>query len=367
MGAAWIHGYKNNPITSIANKLNVSLFQTDDNNVMAIQEGVGALPEDMVDVYETIYENIVSQASVLSDPNKSLKDILQTIKGDFFSEPIYSSFFSANEEFDVGGDASEISSKFFDADASFEGADVVFPNGYSAIIDYLKNGLDIQFDEIVNAVNRVGNEFQVTTHKNSYNADLVVCALPLGVLKSGKVKFTPEFSPKKRESIERIGVGAVNKVVIEYPYAFWDTTKQYINYFSNTKGKFSYLINLKTYSPLNMICGITIGDYSASLDAKSDLENESTFHSILKSIYGAGIPDPIHSFVTHWKTDPFCLGAYSFQKVGSYPEDYDELARTEHPNLLFCREHTSRDYRGTVHGAYLSGIRVADEILQYKL
>jgi monoamine oxidase len=368
LGAAWIHGYKNNPITSIANKLNLRLYQTDDNNVMAVQEGVaGALPEDLVDGYESIYENIVSQASEFSDPNESLKEVIQYIKPDFFSNPIYSSFFSANEEFDVGGDASEMSSEFYDADASFEGADVVFPNGFSAIIDYLKQGLDIRYDEIVNAVTRVGSEFRVTTNSNSYSADIVICALPLGVIKSGKIKFTPNLSLRKRESIERIGVGAVNKVVLEYPTAFWDTSKQYINYFSNTKGKFSYLINLKTYTSLNMICGITTGNYSATMDAKSDLENKNTFHSILKSIYGAGIPNPINSFVTHWKTDPFSLGAYSFQKVGSYPEDYDELAKTEHPNLLFCGEHTNRDYRGTVHGAYLSGIRVADEILQYKL
>ena len=31
--------------------------------------------------------------------------------------------------------------------------------------------------------------------------------------------------------------------------------------------------------------------------------------------------------------------------------------------LFFAGEHTEIDYRGTVHGAYLSGIREADKII----
>ncbi len=362
LGAAWIHGYKNNPITSIAKKLNLGLFPTDDNSVMALQEGIGALPEDLVDGYESAYENILELAQNIRVPNKSRKEVIQSVNEGFFDNPVFLSMYSASEEFDVGGDGSEISSVYFDSSGSFSGGDVVLPQGYSSIIEYLKNELDIKLNQVVSSVNRVGNGFNVITNNSTYLADVVICALPLGVLKSGKISFTPDISQKKRNAIQKIGFGAVNKIILEYPTSFWDESKQYINYFSSTKGNFSYLINLKTYLPFNMICGITTGNFSAEMDLNSDIDNKNALHKILKSMYGNSIPDPINYFVTHWNSDPYSLGAYSFHKVGSEPSDYEELSRVEPPNLYFCGEHTNEAYRGTVHGAYLSGVRVADEV-----
>ncbi len=362
LGAAWIHGYKNNPITPIAKKLNLSLFPTDDNSVMALREGIGALPEELVDGYETAYDNILELAQNIRLFDKSRKEVIQSVNNDFFDNPIFSSLYSASEEFDVGGDGSEISSVYFDADGGFSGGDVVIQKGYSSIIDYLKTGLDIKLNQVVSSVNRVGNGFSIITNSNTYSADAVICALPLGVIKSGKISFSPDISQKKKRAIQKIGVGVVNKIILEYPRSFWDETKQYINYFSSTKGNFSYLINLKTYLPFNMLCGITTENFSAEMDKNSDLINKNAFHEILKSMYGNSIPDPINYFVTHWNSDPYSLGSYSFMKVGSEPSDYEELAREEYPNLYFCGEHTNEIYRGTVHGAYLSGIRVADEV-----
>jgi monoamine oxidase len=50
--------------------------------------------------------------------------------------------------------------------------------------------------------------------------------------------------------------------------------------------------------------------------------------------------------------------------VGATPEDYDTLAQPVDNRLFFAGEHTQRDYPATVHGAYLSGKRAANEILR---
>jgi monoamine oxidase len=39
------------------------------------------------------------------------------------------------------------------------------------------------------------------------------------------------------------------------------------------------------------------------------------------------------------------------------------LSNAVNNKLFFAGEHTIREYRGTVHGAYLSGIREADKII----
>lgn len=42
--------------------------------------------------------------------------------------------------------------------------------------------------------------------------DAVVVTLPLGVLKTDTVTFTPELPERKKSSIERMGFGLLNKV-----------------------------------------------------------------------------------------------------------------------------------------------------------
>ena len=177
LGAAWIHGYQNNPIIPIAKKLNLGLFPTDDNSVMALQEGVGSLPEVLVDGYETAYENILELAQNVRLQNKSRKEVIQSINSGFFENPIFLSMYSAGEEFDLGGDASDISSAYFDSDGSFSGGDVVIPKGYSSIIDYLKNGIDIRLNQVVSSVNRVGNGFKVISNGEPNLSDVVVIHL----------------------------------------------------------------------------------------------------------------------------------------------------------------------------------------------
>ena len=48
---------------------------------------------------------------------------------------------------------------------------------------------------------------------------------------------------------------------------------------------------------------------------------------------------------------------------GSTISDYEELAAPATPGVYFAGEHTNYNYIGTVHGAYLSGIRAAEEVL----
>lgn len=47
---------------------------------------------------------------------------------------------------------------------------------------------------------------------STFHADVLICSLPLGVLKSDAVTFDPPLPPRKRQAIERLGFGTLNKV-----------------------------------------------------------------------------------------------------------------------------------------------------------
>ncbi len=80
-------------------------------------------------------------------------------------------------------------------------------------------------------------------------------------------------------------------------------------------------------------------------------------------MFGRNVPDPTAVKITRWGSDPFSCGSYSYMKTGASPGDYDELARPAGKRLFFAGEHTSRRHSATVHGAYLSGLRAASEVI----
>jgi monoamine oxidase len=83
----------------------------------------------------------------------------------------------------------------------------------------------------------------------------------------------------------------------------------------------------------------------------------------LRLLFGADTPAPIAAQITRWRSDPYAGGAYSFNAVGSTPAMRDTLAAPLAGKLFFAGEATSRQHFATVHGAYLSGLRAAREMM----
>ncbi|MFH8387497.1 FAD-dependent oxidoreductase [Kitasatospora sp. NPDC018058] len=73
-------------------------------------------------------------------------------------------------------------------------------------------------------------------------------------------------------------------------------------------------------------------------------------------------PQPTDYQITHWASDPYARGSYSYNKVGSTPMMRDQLAARTDERVHFAGEATHRSSFATVHGAYLSGVRAAKEI-----
>ena len=87
---------------------------------------------------------------------------------------------------------------------------------------------------------------------------------------------------------------------------------------------------------------------------------------------------PLHSlskfqpkdvYVTSWHTNEFTNGCFPYIPVGRSEIDYDTLAEPvestsniTRPYLFFAGDHTSREYPGRLHGAFLSGLREAARI-----
>jgi hypothetical protein len=85
--------------------------------------------------------------------------------------------------------------------------------------------------------------------------------------------------------------------------------------------------------------------------------------AVLKTVFGPVVPAPLEAVVTRWGHDEFSRGSYSYTGPNFQPDDYEVMARPI-GNLFFAGEHTCGTHPATVHGAYISGLRAASEVLE---
>src|SRR5439155_166601 len=92
---------------------------------------------------------------------------------------------------DCGADEGALSFRWWDDGYEVYGyGDSVVVHGFGALVDALAQGLDIRLGHVARAIEYVGatQSVAVLTDRGRFEADAVVCTLPLGVLQAGKVE-----------------------------------------------------------------------------------------------------------------------------------------------------------------------------------
>ncbi|MCB1180242.1 MAG: FAD-dependent oxidoreductase, partial [Leptospiraceae bacterium] len=366
VGAAWIHGPKGNPISDLAKKANTKTFVTNDESIILYDNDGEIIPDSELGKAEKKFEDFLEKVEEIAeeeDEDIPLSEAMKEANSNYLDDSLLLYQISSYLEFDYGGPIEKLSAWNYESDEAFEGEDIVLPEGYSKVIDYLQEGLDIRTNQEVKLIDYGEDGVLVETNEGEFESSYVLITVPLGVLKKNSIEFDPELPSKKKNAIKKVAMGNVNKVALEFEEMFWDD-KQYIGYIPDEKGKYSYFLNAKKFCDSNILVTLGFGNFADEMEDMDDEEIISDVMEILSRIYGEDIPDPKNVFISRWRNDPYSYGAYSYNSVGTNKKDFETLAESVEDVLFFAGEHTSADYRGTVHGAYLSGLRAADEILE---
>ena len=362
-GASWIHGPNDNPITNLASQSGANTFLTSDESVKVFNTNGTVYSDTLLTSVENQFESALNAVRNTGNQTQSFQTVFNSLYPTNINNNLWKYMLSAYLEFNTGGDISKLSSKFFDDDEEFSGADVIITNGFDKVTNFLATNLDIRLNTRVSSINYTNTKIIVTTNSNTIEADYVIVSVPLGVLKSNAITFTPALPINKINAINNTNMGNVNKFLLLWDTPFWDTNLQYIGYTPDTKGKYNYFLNIKKFTPSNGLMTFAFGDYATTTENMTDIQiiNEIMIH--LKSIYGNNIPNPTNFLRTKWGQNINSFGAYTYATNGSTSINFDTLAQELNNKLFFAGEHTERDYRGTVHGAYLSGLREAEKII----
>lgn len=367
LGASWIHGPGgSNPITGLARAAGAETFLTPDSSVIVFdQKGKEGTPE-LLEAAEARYGRLVERMVELGEgePGLTAAQAVDRLAPGALEDPWLRYCLSAYLEFDVGGPLEEMSAHLSDNDERFPGADVLLPKGYDAVIKSLASGLDIRYGVQAKAVDVEGSIATAATSGGGFTGDAIVCTLPLGVLQSGQVKFSPGLGAKRAKALAACRMGTVNKLALLWNEAFWDESTQYFGFLGGERGQFPYWLNTLPFTKQPALMTFALGNYGRKFDGMTDHEAVADALKVPRVMFGDSVPEPKGFVRTRWGADPFAGGSYSFPGPGAEPDLVRSLAEPIGESVYFAGEHTSIRYRGTVHGAYLSGVAAARRLLE---
>ncbi|MEC9267408.1 MAG: FAD-dependent oxidoreductase [Alphaproteobacteria bacterium] len=367
VGAGWIHGpSQDNPTKQLADAVGSTYFTTDDENLVVYSaDGEEWDEAEIEEINETWAEALgkVDETLELND-RRSLRDALSDLYPEALSDPGVLWALSAYTEFSKGAPIEDLSAVYHDDDEVFDLPDVVVANGYDSILKPIADGLDIRLSTPVRSIWYDEDEgVEVTTDQGAIAADYVICSVPLGVLKAGSIAFDPPLPDEIQSKIDRVGFNSVTKLALKFTEPFWDIETQYFGIITEEKGRWNYWLNYRTFSKENVLLGLSVGAYAPVADRMSDEQMKADGMDVLRGVWGDAVTEPVQMLATHWSTDPESLGAYAYPRPGGGPSQFDGMAEPIEDRVFLCGEHTIFDYAGTTHGAYMTGLRAAEAVI----
>jgi monoamine oxidase len=246
------------------------------------------------------------------------------------------------------------------------GKHLVLPGGYDRLTKKLAGNLDIRLSHVVLGIQHGRRAVRVTTNQGVFIADRVIITLPLSVLQTGAVRFSPALPARKISAIRNLRMGVLNKLHLVFPRQFWPSKPDWIEYIGPRLGIWAEFFNHARYTGAPILTAFNAGSHGRALERLPDEAIVAACMKVLRIMFGATAPDPVSFLVTRWASDRFAMGAYCHIPPGGSGEDLDALAEPVGRRLFFSGEATSRRHYGTGHGALQSGVRAALSALGHK-
>jgi len=264
-------------------------------------------------------------------------------------------------------------------DDVIEGDEVIFPDGYDVFARTLARGLDVRLGQIVHTIEWRADELRtdewrtderhaddaVTVHTQDavFRARQAIVTVPLGVLKTGAIRFDPALPAPVSDLVDRIGMGVFDKVFLQFPERFWQPGAYAIRLHGAGGWPWHSWYDVSVVSGTPMLLTFAAGPWGRKMEQMADGEVVASVLDALHTMYGDAVPEPTGTWITRWGQDPFALGSYSYLPVGVHNEERDGLAEPIGGVLQLAGEATWSQDAATVHGALLSGHRAAEQAL----
>lgn len=385
LGSEWIHGTSEryNPIYRLARHYHARLHSTghQDDGVWSTTGSDGSRPIPPKEL-ERAYRRLMKHGWLESvrryrdsiDRDVSLRRAtdLSMNRRSGPDRDMLEYLLHANIVTEYAASLEDISAWWWDSDWNMDGEEAILADGYSALVERFAAalGASVRREAAVTAVDwRDPESVRVTYGQGSGDAVVtarcVIVTVPLGVLQSRAIQFTPSLPEWKQASIDRLGVSLLNKVVLQWDrnqVLPWPKEYEWLEKIAARQDHWTEFYNYQSITGANVLVAFVAGREAARIEQLSDEDVLAEVLASLREMMNTDIPDPAAFLVTRWSQDPFARGSYTHYRPGSDPDDRKNLQANLDNRIYFAGEACHLKYPSTTHGALLTGLDVGRKV-----
>ena len=250
---------------------------------------------------------------------------------------------------------------FKDSVGEDEGSDYRILDGYDSYYQGLSEGLDIRLNCVVRTIDWADGVRVIADGGEDYSADVAVITLPLGVLQSGRLRFAPALPPMKKEALSGLKMGPVMKLVYLFDEPLLASSIGAI--YARGNPPMWWSPSLGREGGATVWTGFFSGDYAREMLVLGEEQAIQKGLETLRQEIGDPTLQCVKARWVNWPEDPYALGGYSVCLPGHY-EARDKLAKATPPLYWAGEASAPHHLTAMVHGAYYTGQRAAQEIVE---
>ncbi len=304
-------------------------------------------------------------------------DFMNTSTMDLKEKKVFVKLLESRIVIEYGASLQDLSLFWYDDGNAFSGGGMTtIVKSYGDVIQHYASSVSskVSLNSIVNKINYNGDRVEVTFNKDNQARVLeskhIIVTVPLGVLKDDMIQFEPPLPSTTQTAIDNLGMGTLDKVIFAWNAATqlpWSTG--WVHRISNdidNQGNWTEFYSLNhAFGGRPLLVGFAAGRNADDLiENVDDTTARNNMLEALRKMFGAvNVPEPEEVIVKRWKQDPFARGSFSMYPTNSRRQDRQNLGNSINNKIYFAGEAVHLDYWGSTHGALLSGIDAAEEVI----
>ncbi|MEM0954117.1 MAG: NAD(P)/FAD-dependent oxidoreductase [Pseudomonadota bacterium] len=367
MGAQLIHGSKA-PSWDLINEFGLTTREISD-QVESSDRYLypNSVPQPDWDKRQSVKSKVAAAYEAYSGPDVDYESFLDSLNLDAYSKRV-----AASEALSWSAEPGAISTRAVIEDGAlwddWHDTDYEVVGGYSVLAQRMASEIEgrIQLNSVVDDVfwrpGLVGLRYKLKGISTALTCRQLVLTVPLGVLKSGAIKLEPTFPPDIQQALQGLDMGQALTLPMVFSEPFWEDGKP--SYWMDTEQRRNFYFPAQGKELPATVSGWFVGNAAQEL---SKIPPDAALARALRWLgETSGRTDLVDTLRWHalkdWQRDAYTLGSYSFAKPGGRDTRASLSIPVENTLYLAGEATAPAPHYQTVHGAYMSGIRVADQV-----